>query len=288
MEEIFHKIPRDTDFEFLGGDLNIKYGKKSKASDKLEEFLQNRQMSEAVQEQHTFYRMHGAEVTSSHIDRWFSNITPIQELLVEASATAVTKVPYTVASYCNGQLDQLRLIPSRNSDFATHVTDHIPVALSLQKVMGNGNATKSKTIPDWTLNHPKFGDHFDSFWKSGMEHETEQKREDFAFKRLANLQKALFQTSNHIDKTYGKDNRKNNLSSWELALHTYKKMLQPNSTQADIKAAAKGDTSVLSLIDTHHSSAIANGRRLREHLDNYITQQKGGSSYSRTPSRVEN
>ena len=182
---------------------------------------------------------------------------------------------------------QLRYIPSRNSDFATHVTDHIPVALSLQKVMGNGNATKSKTIPDWTLNHPKFGDHFDSFWKSGMEHETEQKREDFAFKRLANLQKALFQTSNHIDKTYGKDKRKNNLSSWEVALQTYKKMLQPNSTQADIKAAAKGDTSVLSLIDTHHSSAIANGRRLREHLDNYITQQKGDSSYSRTPSRVE-
>ena len=41
------------------------------------------------------------------------------------------------------------------------------------------------------------------------------------------------------------------------------------------------------MIDNHLGSAVANGRRLKNYLDDYIQQQKGNSNYNRTPSRVE-
>jgi hypothetical protein len=88
----------------------------------------------------------------------------VQELLVEPTAAVVTNCPYTVAKYCDGKLDQLRYIPSRNSTFASHVTDHLPVTFSLHKVLPNGNANKTQTIPEWTLDHPHFGDHFRVGW----------------------------------------------------------------------------------------------------------------------------
>ena len=83
LDEVLAQVPKDTDFDFLGGDLNIKADKSSRAATKLEELLAAREMMEVEQDHSTFYRMNGAEINSSRIDRWFSNISHTQELLVE-------------------------------------------------------------------------------------------------------------------------------------------------------------------------------------------------------------
>ena len=201
LDEVIEQVPKDADFDFIGGDLNIKADKSSKAATKLEELLTVREMTEVEQEHCTFHRMKGAEVTSSRIDRWFSSISHTQELLVEQKTEAVGRAPYTVGAYCHGDLGKLDYIPHRNSNAATHVTDHVPVAFTLHKVRGNGNASKADTIPDWILDHPKFEEHFRSFMKVDWEKITEEEKEEVAFDRLTELQNAIFTTSKYIEKT---------------------------------------------------------------------------------------
>ena len=286
LDEVLTQIPKDADFDLIGGDFNIKAGKSSKAATKLEELLADRKMMEVEQDQCTFYRMKGAEITTSCIDRWFSNISLTQELLVEQKTEAVGKAPYTVGSYCHGNLKNLTYIPHRNSNAATHVTDHVPVAFSLHKVRGNGNASKADTIPDWILDHPKFEEHFRGYVKTDWEEITEEGKVELAFDRLTELQNALFATTKYIERNYGRETQRQR-SHWELALQTYRALLSPDSDPARVAAAARGDDTILNLVDNHLGSAIANGRRLRNYLDDYIYQQKGESKFSRTPSRIE-
>ena len=106
-----------------------------------------------------------------------------------------------------------------------------------------------------------------------------------AYQRLEELKMTFFEASNSIQKCYGNSSRRD--SHWEAVLKTYKTLLNPSSTQDDVERAAGYKADILALVDTHHNNKIENGQRLREYLDNHITQQKGDGTGGNAPSRVE-
>jgi len=133
--DMISTIPKDTTYEYIGGDFNISADRAKDA--KLEKYLQKKMqknsMEEVAQQENTCYRKEGDEVTSSKIDRWFSNHTITQAAALTQTATVVSNSPYTVGQYRSGKkMKTVKYIPSRKDVTGTHITDHMPVGIRVR------------------------------------------------------------------------------------------------------------------------------------------------------------
>ena len=151
MIEELGTIPMDTDIEFLGGDMNMH------TNELMDELLLKRRLEEIDQPTNTFYRMVGSRITKTRIDRWYCNISPAQTSILQPICRALTTAWGTIGRYSGGKMDELHSFPSTKHKTATHITDHLPIALYLQQPAEGGNANKKQTIPDWVLDTPFSG-----------------------------------------------------------------------------------------------------------------------------------
>jgi len=130
----------------------------------LDNFLTERSLEEIPQPQNTFFRMNKSQVTGTRIDRWYCNVSPAQWAVAQPTCRVLSSTPQTVGSYFGGNLKKLTYFPSMRSDKATHITDHVPVAIYMLPPGTAGNASNAPSIPNWVLSHPSFLEKLTDNW----------------------------------------------------------------------------------------------------------------------------
>jgi hypothetical protein len=231
-------LSQDTPVEFWGGDTNMH------DNSLLESFLAGRKLEEVLQPQNTFFRMNKSLVTGTRIDKWYCNVSPAQWAVAQPSCRVLSSTPQTIGSYFGGNLKKITYFPSIRSDKATHITDHIPVALYVLPPGTKGNASDAPSIPNWVLCHPIFLEKLSENW-SPLDGGSDP------FEKLQELSTLIQTTAVGISKSLGPTRTAEKSDLWKTALNTYRVLVKPESTFLQVVKAAKGDKKILLLLNDY-------------------------------------
>mgnify|MGYP003333504306 CR=1 FL=1 len=161
-------------------------------------FISKHGLTEVHQPYHTWYKI-GKEdqdlLNSSRLDRIYTSLTQEEQLILTPTAR-IQHIPHGIhAAYHthNIEAQYKKHRPQHGRDLRTHISDHMPVKASFQKV---SKVSRGYRCPDWVIGHPAF----ESEVIKRYQHHHDP------YVSLLNLDKAIIQASKFIQRNHTSKN----------------------------------------------------------------------------------
>ena len=181
----------------------------TKAAKLYQDMLTKHGLQQIDQNLHTWYGYRGGPLSSSKVDRAYHNFSYIELSEITPHISLLASAPHTIAQYdrkssYRDHIDN-RVIDHyvKISDGGTHITDHIPLSIRINKKSQNNN----KKFHAYTLGHDDFLTNFDRIWSNNVKPHN-------CFDKLNQYKNTLMATSKIIKKKQSNYQKKDQ-NLWE-------------------------------------------------------------------------